>query len=335
LSRTVQEEKALPVSNIDTVWFVVLHYGPIDKTVRCVDSLLRQEDVPGITSKVVIVENGYNETRDSGLADRYGSSDEVILLESAENLGFSGGNNLGYRYLKHRSPNNCSRTCAVFLNNDTEIPDGLFSEKLVGEYRHRPFDVLSPDVYDPAVRLHQSPLCRGQEIDRYAHEEFENARALLGEAYPMRMLHACKNRCVALFGSFDHGRELIAEKRRRLAPSSDWQEPLDDVVPQGSAVIFGPAFLQKSDAAFDEVTFMYFEECILKEKCDRLGLSIRYQPELQVLHHHNEITAQTLRSSTYQKRRVQAQRTVDAYQSYLTYHRSQSRTDAAETRSCS
>lgn len=315
----MQGEKHLPISDIDTIWFVVLHYGPIDKTVRCVESLLNLDTISGVTSKVVIVENGYNKVRDSGLAYKYGSTKNIFLLESNENLGFSRGNNLGYQYLKKHSSNGCSGTCAVFLNNDTEISDKYFSEKLIECYRRRAFDVLSPDIYDPAVRQHQSPLCRGGEIEQYAQKEFKNARALLNESHAVRIFHAFKNRCVALFGVFPYGRHLITEKRSRLAPPSEWQEPLDNVVPQGSAIIFGPSFLQKSDAAFDEITFMYFEECILKKKCDRLGLSIRYQPELQVLHHHNEISAQTLRRATYRKRRLQAQRTVDAYQNYVAY----------------
>lgn len=306
-------------ADINTVYFVVLHYGPIERTIRCVDSLLTQEKVSGVHCCIVIVENGYSPARDDGLSHKYSECEGVVLIKSVENLGFSGGNNLGYDYIERQSVDGCVGTIAVFLNNDTEISDPAFMAKLVAEYETTHFDVLSPDVFDPSVQQHQSPLCKGSDIDTYARGEALKARALVDEQTLARIYHALKNRVVACFGITAIGRRLIRLRRIGTTPSTDWEQPLEDVVPQGSAVIFGPSYLDKSTVAFEPQTFMYFEECILKKKCESLGLSIRYLPTLQVLHHHNEITLESLFANTYEKRRKQARLTVEAYRGYLDY----------------
>lgn len=306
-------------ANINAVFFVVLHYGPIERTIRCVDSLLNQEKVPGVHCGIAIVENGYSPARDDGLSLKYSQREGVVLIKSVENLGFSGGNNLGYDYIEQKSADGCSGTIAVFLNNDTEISDPAFVAKLVAEYEATHFDVLSPDVFDPSVQQHQSPLCKGADIDAYARGEALKAKELLDEPAMARIYHAFKNRVVACFGITAIGRRLIRRRRIGTTPSADWEQPLEDVVPHGSAVIFGPSYLDKSTVAFEQQTFMYFEECILKKKCERLGLSIRYLPTLQVLHHHNEITLDSLFANTYEKRRKQARLTVEAYQGFLDY----------------
>lgn len=304
---------------INMIYYVVLHYGAVGKTIRCVDSLLRQVKIPGVSSEIIVVQNGYIPKDSEPLVKRYGVCDCVTLLESVENLGFSGGNNLGYDFIKQQSADGCRGSLAVFLNNDTEIVNPTFAAELVCEYENAPFDVLSPDVFDPSVKQHQSPLCNGPDIDTYAFEESQKARDLIDESWPISLYHSLKNRAVACFGITALGRALIAKRRVETTPSAEWEKPLDDVVPQGSAVVFGPPYLTKSAAAFDECTFMYFEECILKKKCERLGLEIRYLPKLQVLHHHNEITRESLFANTFEKRRKHAQLTLDAYQRFLDY----------------
>lgn len=312
-------KKADGLGVVTTIWFVVLHYGPVDKTIRCVNSLLQQDNVIGINCNVLIVENGYVPARDDKLSELYGARQDVAILQSVDNLGFSGGNNLGYRYVREQSPDDCSNTIALFLNNDTEIPDKRFVSKLVYGYTESSFDVLSPDVFDPSVQQHQSPLCKGSEIDRYAEMESMRAKALIEEHGIKKIRHFFKNTMYNFFRLTKLGKRVIAKRRMCDRSSCAWMRPADDVVPQGSAVIFGPSYLKASDVAFDECTFMYYEECILKIKCDRLGLSIRYEPSLQVLHYHSEITLRSLFANNPEKRRKQAQWTLDSYQVYLDY----------------
>ena len=303
------------VANISDVWFIVLHYGSPAPTIRCINSLLAQS-VPSRTAlHVLVVENGYVKTRDEHLEEMFRNDACVNFIRSCNNVGFAAGNNLGYVHVKD-SLSADDRCVVVFLNNDTEIPDAGFTEKLLAEYRRQPFDVLSPDVYDPAVMQHQSPLCTGSEIDDYAYGEYMRAKALLSQSWARKAGRVIKNRLTALVGRLERGRAAIASKRAAAAPSSNWRKAQEDVVPQGSAVIFGPSYLSECDIAFDEMTFMYFEECLLKKRCDRLQLSVRYTPYLQVLHHHNDITSETLEQNTFSKALKCAQLTVDAYEAY-------------------
>lgn len=303
-------------TDISDVWYVVLHYGSLAPTIRCINSLLAQSVSSDSTLHVLVVENGYTQARDERLEEMFCDDACVDFIRSHDNLGFAAGNNLGYTRVKH-SIDAGGRCIAVFLNNDTEVPDADFTERLLVEYRRRPFDILSPDIYDPAVMQHQSPLCAGSDIDDYAYGEYVRAKALLSQSRAKKAGRAIKNRLTALVGYSKHGRNVIASKRAVAAPSSNWREAQEDVVPQGSAVIFGPSYLSECDVAFDEMTFMYFEECLLKKRCDRLHLSIRYTPCLQVLHHHNEITAKSLEQNTFRKALKCAQLTVSAYEAYV------------------
>lgn len=93
---------------------IVLNWNGWQDTIDCLNSL-KQNTYPHLT--VIVVDNG--STDDS--LERIRGADPNILLESKNNLGFAGGNNLGIRYaLAHGAE------YLWLLNNDTKpAPDAL------------------------------------------------------------------------------------------------------------------------------------------------------------------------------------------------------------------
>ena len=105
---------------------VIINYRSYDMTRRCIETLYPQIiSTPG--RRVVVVDN------DSGddSADRldhaiveHGWSDQVELVRSPVNGGFSAGNNVGIRHL--------DADYYLLINSDTEVRGGAIDEMLAG-----------------------------------------------------------------------------------------------------------------------------------------------------------------------------------------------------------
>ena len=79
------------------VGVVVLNYIKYEETIRCVDSLLTQQD---IDLKIVIVENGSGNESFSKLIEKYEKYENIDIVDSEFNLGFAKGMNLGIDLLR-------------------------------------------------------------------------------------------------------------------------------------------------------------------------------------------------------------------------------------------
>lgn len=97
---------------------VIVNWRGWSDTIECVRSCLLL-DQPG--AFIVIVENGSGDESLERLTEEFGGEQRVHLVDSGENLGFAGGNNVGIRYARERG---CDYIW--LLNNDTVVdPDAL------------------------------------------------------------------------------------------------------------------------------------------------------------------------------------------------------------------
>jgi GT2 family glycosyltransferase len=103
------------LNSIPKVSCIVLNWNGWQDTIECLDAL-KKCTYPTLT--IMVVDNG--STNDS-VARIQAAHPDVVLLESGENLGFAGGNNIGIRYaLAHGAD------YVWLLNNDTKpAPDAL------------------------------------------------------------------------------------------------------------------------------------------------------------------------------------------------------------------
>ncbi len=122
--------------SLPEVTVVVLNWNGLSDTLACLDSL-RHLEYPSF--QVVVVDNGSKDGSPKVIRE---SHPEVRLIETGENLGYVGGNNLGLDYA-------CSRKSAyaLLLNNDTLVaPD--FLHKMVGFTETDPsIGVVGPTIY--------------------------------------------------------------------------------------------------------------------------------------------------------------------------------------------
>jgi GT2 family glycosyltransferase len=124
------------MSDSPRVIIIVLNWNGRDDTLSCLASL-SELDYPSYD--LVVVDNGSGD--DSVPAIR-ASFPQVTLVETGENLGYVGGNNLGLEYAQVAKPD-----YTLLLNNDTEVaPD--FVHMLVDAAQAGPaIGIAGPTIY--------------------------------------------------------------------------------------------------------------------------------------------------------------------------------------------
>jgi GT2 family glycosyltransferase len=123
---------------VDKVYIIILAWNQIVLTLDCIRSLLTL-DYP--LCHVVVVDNDSCDGTVETLHEEFGERIDVIA--NSENLGFTGGNNVGIRYaLKHGSD------FVMLLNNDTIACDRGLVSKLVAVMETNPsIGLASPSIY--------------------------------------------------------------------------------------------------------------------------------------------------------------------------------------------
>jgi len=123
------------------VVIVVLNWNGLTDTLACLASLA-ELDYP--ERKVVVVDNGSTDGSVRAIRERFPT---VTVLENRENLGYTGGNNVGIRYALERGAD-----YVLLLNNDTEVDPQMLKRLIeVAE------SDLSIGVVGPKILYHSEP----------------------------------------------------------------------------------------------------------------------------------------------------------------------------------
>ncbi len=120
------------------VSFLTVNYHQADVTLALLASL---QHLSFPHWECVVVNNG---TNDPDLKSKVEEFDRCKYVESEENLGFAGGNNLG---LPH-----CEGRFIFFINNDTEVSAGLLEPLLKRFDKDHNIGILSPKIIFDADR---------------------------------------------------------------------------------------------------------------------------------------------------------------------------------------
>jgi GT2 family glycosyltransferase len=109
--------------HVPSVAVIVLNWNGTDDTIECLRSLMR---VDYSRCEIVVVDNGSRESPRDRIAAEFPS---VTYLQTARNLGYAGGNNVGIRHALARG-----HDYVFVLNNDTTVePDFLTQAVAVAE----------------------------------------------------------------------------------------------------------------------------------------------------------------------------------------------------------
>ncbi|WP_371741962.1 glycosyltransferase [Herbiconiux sp. VKM Ac-2851] len=119
---------AMPAAQSGVVSVVVVNFRGADDTIECV-SQLSQVDWPRERLDVVVVENGSGDDSLARLRAAFAGDERVRVIESAENLGFAGGSNLGAASARGEF--------VAFLNSDAK-PHAAWVREAVAQFETSP-----------------------------------------------------------------------------------------------------------------------------------------------------------------------------------------------------
>ena len=124
-----------------SVVIIILNWNSCDDTEECLKSL---EKVIYKSFTIIVVDNGSDNTDCLALKSKF---PKIELIVSKENLGFTGGNNLGIEYAKKNNPD-----YILLLNNDTTVEPDFINHLLLVFYKHKNVGIAAPLInyyYEP------------------------------------------------------------------------------------------------------------------------------------------------------------------------------------------
>ena len=119
------------------VSIITINYNSLDDTLELLQSIQRSEEFDPTYYEVIVVDNASKEDPSQAL----GAYPWVTLIQSSENLGFAGGNNLGIK---------ASTGEYIFILNNDACLNLSDLRRLMTEYeKHPAYGVLCPAIKNP------------------------------------------------------------------------------------------------------------------------------------------------------------------------------------------
>lgn len=256
------------------IGFEILHYQSIEDTKKCVVSILEYIDNPTI----VVVDNASPNKSGIKLQNLYKDSLNITVLLLDTNIGFAGGNNIGYRYLRNNF--NCDYICCI--NNDTQLLEYGFEDEIDNLFSKYCFGVFAPAVKltDGSI---QSFNPRIRKMDYYENEIANYKQATTLKEY-QKNIHGIG----ALFIYFPKMMRSVRKIKQRIKPPYPYA--MENVVLHGCFLVFSKLFIEKYEEAFCPKTFMYREEELLYIKTRSAGMKTLYCGAIKILHNEDSAT---------------------------------------------
>lgn len=275
--------------NINKIAFVILHYLSLNDTKKCIESIMALES-NDVDLEIVVVDNAsYNGTGED-LEQLYEEDNKVHILRLEKNLGFANGNNVGFRFAKHKLESDF----IVMINNDTEIRQSDFIKRMIRVYKERRFAVLGPKI-----------LLRNNKIntvygDLLTIKHYKKDLRILKIEYIMSVIgmYAFYVRMKATYRLLKTKfRKKHINSTKQLSPN-EWHY---NIVLHGCALIFSKDYISKFDG-LDKRTFLYREEELLFLRLKEYNLRSIYCPELII--YHDEDGATNAMMGTARRKRI-------------------------------
>jgi len=124
------------MTRLSSVVIIIVNWNGRDDTLACLASL-DQLDYPAC--EIVIIDNG---STDNSVADIRVAYSDVTLIETGENLGYVGGNNIGLEYTQTKGAD-----YALLLNNDTVVAPDFLKLLVEAAEADSTVGIVGPTIY--------------------------------------------------------------------------------------------------------------------------------------------------------------------------------------------
>lgn len=225
---------------------IILNYNTMQLTLNCISSLY--EHTTGIDFEIILVDNASAEPGIDTITEKY---PQVELIKSPENLGFSGGNNLGIQHARGRY--------ILLLNSDTYLQENAIYASYLYMEQNSSVGVVSPRLVFPDGRL-QSVAQRFPSV-KYQLFELFRLQKILGKKISSRFL----------LGAFFHQDQTV---------EVDWV--------WGAFFMFRREIMDKlPNHKLDDEYFMYWEDVQWCMDIKKLGYRIFFFADTEIVHIHS------------------------------------------------
>ena len=258
--------------------FVILHYETYLDTIECVESILGNVEYDNY--EIVIVDNCSKNNSGVNIQEKYKEEKKVHVMLLNENFGFANGNNKGCEYAKKFNPD-----FLCVINNDTEIRQKEFLDKIIDRYQQEVFHILGPDIVSIVDKGHQNPY----------DSKFNSLEDVVRYEKKVRIDSKLIYLRTGLLGQFFRFLKYKIFRRKRIIAdeninNKDWKKELHNTCLHGSALVFSKDYIEKYENVFYNKTFMYGEEDILHYIATRDKLKTVYYPTVQIFHKEDSAT---------------------------------------------
>lgn len=250
--------------------FVILHYLTADDTIECINSIVSVSE--GKNSEIVIVDNYSNNGSIEKVQEHINKFDNCVIIKNTSNLGFARGNNVGYKYAKHKYKD----PFIIVLNNDTIIRQNDFLKKIEKKYCDEKFALLGPDIISLVDGGHQNPLGK-----------VPTKRLVRIQILKYSILYILSK--LGLYKLVQDKTGKVNKKEKKEPKSFEAME-IKNIALHGSCLVFSPIFVRTMNEAFCPDTFLYKEEFILAKRCEKMQLKMIYDPEIKIFHKEDSST---------------------------------------------
>lgn len=221
---------------------VILNYRGLSDTLECINSVKNSQLETEV--QIVVVDNNSRDGSQKSLKKVKG----IKLIVNEENLGYSGGNNVG---IKLALKDNATHVC--ILNNDAILEKKALSNLLNASSENT---IVSPKIYFfPGYEFHKA---------RYKKEDLGKVIWYAGGVIDW-------NNILGVHKGVDE-----VDKNR-----SEKKEEIDFAT---GACMFVPAMVFKKVGLFDEKYFLYLEDMDFSVRAKMSGVKIIYEPKAIVWH---------------------------------------------------
>ncbi len=231
---------------------IILNYNTFDDTVCCIESIRKY--TTNDVYKIYIVDNNSLDKSGDKLAQKYEKDDEISVIISDVNLGFSGGNNIGIK-----SALNDGFEYVYLLNSDIILLNDAFANMQKALEDNETAAVVGPSIYSPDNKYVQ-----------YARKGITLATYLSSQ-------RSVETICPSL-----------NKKLRYYSYSPDEDFVFDGMV-SGCCFGMSAAFIKTAECMDDKV-FMYYEEDILAHLLKKYGKKAMIASQAQVVHNEGSST---------------------------------------------
>jgi len=234
------------------IGIVLINFNSEKETVACIESLLAMQ-VEGFTILICVVDNASHAESLEYLKahlPKTATPFQIELLIEKKNLGFTGGNNIGMKFVLTKGVD-----AVVLLNNDTLVDKNLVQElsKTADAYLN---SVIVPKIY----------FAKGHEYhaDRYSEKELGHVFWYAG-------------------GEIDWNH--VTGKHRGVNEVDTGQYDVESKTAFASGCcLYIPRKIVEKVGMFDDDYFLYFEDADFSERVKKAGFTIYYAPTAIVWH---------------------------------------------------